>query len=94
MCDHRDTDLKKWVQSWRKAAPALAAVRKRELQAVDYYEKNREILDEMLQYAAAHAEVQPTSGLVEQQRLFMKLKGREGAPISKTGATTPNEPVI
>ncbi len=72
-------DIKKWMATWRQAASALTQLKKKELQAVDYYEKNRRILDEMLQYACQHRQERLSSGLVEQQRWFMKLRDRESA---------------
>ncbi|HLC15110.1 MAG TPA: hypothetical protein VJL89_02650 [Thermodesulfovibrionia bacterium] len=65
--------IKKWVETWKTAASALDKIRRDELMAFDY-EKNFEIIDSMLQYACDHAETRLTSGLVEQQRLFMKLR--------------------
>jgi hypothetical protein len=65
--------IKKWVETWKTAASALDKIRRDELTAFDY-EKNFEIIDSMLQYACDHAETRLTSGLVEQQRLFMKLR--------------------
>lgn len=72
--DDYPNETKKWVYAWQKASVALNNVRKRELCAPDYYEKNREILDGMLQYACENAKTRLSSGLVEQQRLFIKMK--------------------
>ena len=63
----------RWVKTWQKAALSLKDIKKNELQAFDYYEKNRILLDEMLQYACDNSKVRLYSGLVEQQRLFMKM---------------------
>ena len=63
----------RWVKTWQKAALSLKDIKKNELQALDYYEKNRILLDEMLQYAYDNRDVRLSSGLVEQQRLFMKM---------------------
>ncbi len=63
----------RWVKTWQKAALSLKAIKKSELQAYDYYKKNRIFLDEMLQYAYDNSKVRLSSGLVEQQRLFMKM---------------------
>lgn len=71
-CNHEET--KKWVDTWQKAAVALNGVKKKELCDPDYYEKNRKTLDGMLQYACENAKIRLSSGLVEQQRLFMKMK--------------------
>ena len=40
------------------------------------YDKNQAILDEMLQWACDHRRTRLTSGLVEQQRMFMKLRDK------------------
>ena len=65
----------KWVDTWKRAGPALEAVKQRELRAYDY-DKNQAILDEMLQWACDHRRDRLTSGLVEQQRMFMKLRDK------------------
>jgi len=68
----------KWVAAWDRAGSNLSAIKKKELQNEDYYFKNREILNDMLQYAAEHRTNRKSSGLVEQQRLFklLHLKNR------------------
>ena len=43
---------------------------------VKHYEKNRKMLDQMLQYACENSTPRSSSGLVEQQRLFMKMKDK------------------
>lgn len=72
--DYNQEQTKKWVNAWQKASEALKDMKKNELRAPDYYEKNRKILDDMLQYACENAKSRFSSGLVEQQRLFMKMK--------------------
>lgn len=64
----------RWVETWRRASSSLRDLRGRELRSDAYYDKNRILLDEMLQYACDNAIVRLSSGLVEQQRLFMKLQ--------------------
>jgi hypothetical protein len=66
--------IKKWISAWQKAAVSLKELKKKELRAPDYYEKNQKMLDEMLQYACENAKPRLHSGLAEQQRLFRKLK--------------------
>jgi hypothetical protein len=68
--------MEKWVTTWRRAGLTLHKIKRQELRAYDY-EKNRPIVDEMLQWAVDHGKVRLTSGLVEQQRLFMKMRGKE-----------------
>lgn len=63
----------KWVKTWQTAALSLKNIKRNELQAYDYYEKNRMLLDEMLQYACDNSKNRLFSGLVEQQRIFKKM---------------------
>jgi hypothetical protein len=72
--DYNQEETKKWVDAWQKASMALNDIKKNELCAPDYYEKNLEILDGMLQYACENAKTRLSSGLVEQQRLFIRMK--------------------
>lgn len=74
MKDSKRKEIEKWIQTWEKAGTALDRVRLNELRADDYYSKNQMLLNEMLQYAYEHREISLSSGLVEQQRIFMKLK--------------------
>lgn len=67
-------ELQKWVETWKRAESALDSVKLKELRAPDYYRRNRALLNEMLQYAYEHRQVRFSSGLVEQQKLFMKRK--------------------
>lgn len=68
-----DDLIKKWVQTWQRAGVALDEVKKQELRDPEYYEKNRELLNSMLQYACDHSTVRLDSGLVEMQKIFMKI---------------------
>jgi hypothetical protein len=72
-------DIKKWIAAWRKASSALTEQKKKDLRDPGYYEKNLRILDEMLDLSCARADERLTSGLVEQQRWFMKLREKEAA---------------
>ncbi len=72
-----EKDIKKWIKAWHNASLSLKELKKNELRADDYYEKNRKMLDEMLQYACENSTPRSSSGLVEQQRLFMKLKDKK-----------------
>jgi len=72
----KNKQTKKWVKTWQRAGAALDEIKRRELRAYDY-DKNRKIIDEMLQWAQDHRKIRLTSGLVEQQRLFMKIKDSE-----------------
>ena len=66
-------DLKEWVQAWKRAGPALCEVKRAELRSLS----TREALDQLADhfaYALRKAKATTTSGLVEQQRIFMKLR--------------------
>jgi len=64
--------IKKWIAVWENANFSLQEIKRNELQSVDYYQKNLSLLNEMLQYAFDHRTVRLSSGLIEQQRIFMK----------------------
>ena len=73
MKDSDKKTVKKWVNVWKKAGSSLQEIKYNELRSENYYQKNRELLNEMLWYAYEHRTVRLTSGLVEQQRIFKKL---------------------
>lgn len=62
-----------WIESWKRASVALKAVKRHELRTYDI-QKNQAIVDGMLQWAFENRELRLSSGLVEQQHLFMKMK--------------------
>ncbi len=74
MDDSTRKEIKIWIETWEKAEYALDRVKLNELRATDYYSRNQMLLNEMLQYAFEHRELKLSSGLVEQQKIFMKLK--------------------
>ncbi len=74
MEDSKRKEIEKWIETWEKAEFALDKVKLNELRADDYYSQNQMLLNEMLQYAFEHREFRLSSGLVEQQKIFMKLK--------------------
>ena len=66
-------NMKEWVQGWARAGKALEEVKRRELRAYNY-DENREIVDGMLQWACDHPKARLGSGLVDQQRFFLRMK--------------------
>ena len=62
-----------WIEHWKRAEVALKAVKHRELRTYDNA-KNQSIIDGRLQWAFEHRELRLDSGLVEQQRIFMRMK--------------------
>ena len=67
-----DDRIKKWVKTWENASSALYSIKIAELQDAKYYPKNREILNNMLQYAFDHHIIRKSSGLVIQQNIFKR----------------------
>ena len=66
---------KLWVQAWREAGPILEKLRRDELRRLDAG-KALALLCGPADYHTAPRAPKPTSGLVEQQRLFMKAARR------------------
>ncbi|MDM8548979.1 hypothetical protein QUF72_02830 [Desulfobacterales bacterium HSG2] len=64
--------LKLWVDTWKKAGAELNQIKQRQLESYDY-EKHQNLIDQMLQFAYENRKSRPTSGLVEQQKWFMKM---------------------
>lgn len=62
-----------WVETWKHAAVELEKIKQGRLHAYDY-QKNLAAVDEMLQWACDNKKLRLTSGLVEQQRYFMKIR--------------------
>jgi hypothetical protein len=63
---------KRWVRTWEEAGPRLEAIRREELRRLD----NVTALGLLMgpaDYTVPPRAPKPTSGLVEQQRWFMKL---------------------
>jgi len=68
-----DITAKQWVENWKRVGPILEKIKAEELRNPDYH-KELEGLLPMCDLACAHAEPSKTSGLVEQQRLFAKMR--------------------
>jgi hypothetical protein len=67
---------RKWVAAWQSAGPELERIRCEELRALDV-QKAISLLCGDFDYTVPPRAPKPTSGLVEQQRWFMKLARRE-----------------
>jgi len=65
----------RWVRTWQAAAPLLEEVRRRELRRLDP-EHAIALLCGPADYRVSPRAPKPTSGLVEQQRWFMKAARR------------------
>jgi hypothetical protein len=64
---------RRWVKTWQEAAPRLEAVRRRELRELDAFTAIS-LLCGPTDYHEEPWAPKPTSGLVEQQRLFARLR--------------------
>ena len=64
---------RRWVETWREAAPRLEAIRRRELRQLDAFTAISWLCGPA-DYREAPRAPRPTSGLIEQQRLFAKLR--------------------
>ena len=75
----RDTDhlalARHWVKTWQQAGPRLERVRREELRRLDPQQAIALLCGEA-DYTVAPRAPRPTSGLVEQQRWFMKMASR------------------
>jgi hypothetical protein len=64
---------RQWVKAWQKAAPHLERVRREELRRLDAYTAIAWLCGPA-DYRTPPRAPHPRSGLVEQQRLFQKLR--------------------
>jgi len=69
-------DGKRWVETWKLAGADLERIRRKELRELDTY-RAIALLCGPADYTGAPRAPKPWSGLVEQQRWFMKAAGRE-----------------
>ena len=67
--------LQRWVATWRRAAREMEEIRRREIETLDTHEAIRQIFDGFDWSLLPPAP--PTSGLIEQQRYFARLR-RDG----------------
>ena len=70
--------MARWVRTWQSAGPELEAFREYEAAVVDVQTAVRDLFTGM--DAVLTAPGAPTSGLVEQQMWFSKLRAREFRP--------------
>lgn len=64
---------RQWVEAWKRAAPELERIRREELRRLDVYQAISWLCGPM-DYTVEPRAPKPTSGLVEQQRLFRRLR--------------------
>ena len=61
---------RRWAQTWKEAGPELEAFRRQEIRATDT-PRSIPAFDGLFERAVRDFPPKPTSGLVEQHRLFM-----------------------
>jgi hypothetical protein len=66
---------RRWVKTWQRAGPELDRLRRDELRTADAYAAIARLLGPA-SYREPPRAPKPTSGLVEQQRLFLNMAGR------------------
>lgn len=62
-----------FIVHWKRVGPILQRIRDEELRRFDF-DAQREITDGLLEIGAAHPIKRTTTGLVELQRLFRKVR--------------------
>ena len=67
---------RRWVETWQRAGAALERIRRAELRNLDGYRAIEQLCGPADYTQPPYAPL-PTSGLIEQQRWFKKLAGRE-----------------
>jgi hypothetical protein len=65
--------IRLWVETWEKAGPELEAIRIREIREADNL-KVLEMLEGAFNHAARTLPPRPSSGMVEMQAWFAKLR--------------------
>ena len=77
MADNESMDeremMRRWVEAWKLAGPELEAIRRREVREADNYEVMEE-LESLFNHALKTMPPQTSSGMVEMQRWFAKLR--------------------
>jgi hypothetical protein len=64
--------MRRWVETWRRAGPLLEEIKNRELQAINTQQAIRDIFGEVDHFRGIPQ--RSTSGLIEQQKWFAKLR--------------------
>lgn len=68
-----DRDTQSWVRTWQATGPLLAEIERRELEQMTEDDR-RQAIEDVLSIVPCDSVVATTSGLVEQQKWFAKLR--------------------
>ncbi|GJQ33404.1 MAG: hypothetical protein HBSAPP04_22430 [Ignavibacteriaceae bacterium] len=69
-------NLKKWSEAWEKAGVTIQEEWEARLTAPDYHANTMAQFADMFNYAVENSTPTATSGLIEMQKYFMKLRPR------------------
>lgn len=72
-----DRDTEKWVRTWQTTGPLLAEIERRELEQMTE-EEWQQAVEDVLSVLPPDTEAPTTSGLVQQQKWFAKLRQKSG----------------
>jgi hypothetical protein len=65
--------MRRWVETWKQAGPELEAILRKEIEEIDTLEEFA-ALEGAFNYATRNVPPDSTSGLVEMQEWFAKLR--------------------
>lgn len=65
--------IRRWVETWKEAGPVLDAILRTEIEKIDV-QRELAVLEDAFNYAVRNTQAEPTSGLVEMQQYFAKLR--------------------
>ena len=65
--------IRRWVQTWKAAGPELEAIRRREIHEADNLQALAS-MESAFNHAARTMPPRPSSGMVEMQEWFAKLR--------------------
>jgi hypothetical protein len=66
-------EIRRWVETWKRAGPELEAIRRREIRETDNVLALAQ-MEGLFNHATRSLPPRETSGLVEMQRVFARLR--------------------
>jgi hypothetical protein len=73
MTEEERRRIKEWVEAWKRAGPILEEERREQIRKTDTM-RDLALFDCDLRFLLRTARPKPTSGLVEQQALFARMR--------------------
>jgi hypothetical protein len=67
-------NVKRWSEAWARATLTIEEEKKARLRDPDYHRKTMELFGDMFDYVVENSIPSTTSGMIEMQRYFMKLR--------------------